>query len=218
MTVWFCCPSARPQDQAEFCFEAWRERGYRTAAIRPKQPLRATDLGCIEPRYLGWAASVDRLAALILAEDPDCTAIATGGDDCWPDPAMTAAQIEAQFVGFFDGTFGVMQPTGCHEPAMDQAATMPWLGREWCERACGGLGPLWPQYRHYFADAELKEVAGALNRYIEVDVINQDHRHWKKPPRQERPPHLLQVAKTWEQDRDLFEQRKAEGWPGGWPR
>lgn len=129
------------------------------------------------------------------------------------------------------GSFGVMQPTGDrwgeHEawarqmhpnrPAyIDRVAGSAWIGREFAQRAYGGNGPLWPEYQHMFVDEELQAVAEKMGVFWQRRELTQFHHHWGRGPAQNMPAFLAKANSNahWVASRELFEKRKAAGFPG----
>ena len=105
-----------------------------------------------QAEYPGYANSVNKLVKTILEFDPECVAVVAFGDDMAPDPKRTANEIATGYVKRFDGTLFALQPTGdrwsletCKQPQSERVAGSPWLGREFCQRAYMGRGPLWPE-------------------------------------------------------------------------
>jgi hypothetical protein len=140
----------------------------------------------------------------------------------------------------YDTTFGVMQPTGDRwgdtqlarrqygenrGAYIDRIAGSPWFGREWVKCAYGGNGPMWGEYRHMYADEELLEVATKLGVYWPRRDLIQLHKHWGRKPGDEFatmadcPDFLMQVntEQHWNESYQLFNERKAAGWPGHEP-
>ena len=89
-------------------------------------------------------------------------------------------------------TFGVMQPTGDRwgdnessraafgenrGAEIDRIAGSPWMGREWCERAYLGNGPMPDFYHHLYIDEELQEVATRLGVFWQCRDLTQYHNH-----------------------------------------
>lgn len=126
-------------------------------------------------------------------------------------------------------TFGVCQPTGDRFAggSIDRICGSPWMGREFCRRMYQGNGPLFEGYRHMFVDEELQEVAlkyGVL--WQRPDLIHL-HRHYQREDlttqsdavRREVPEHLKQwnTQEHWAEAKKLFNERKAEGFPGSEP-
>src|SRR6266850_4068145 len=109
MSVWFAIASARPNGGT---VSEWKAKGYRIALFRDiGAPDIAADI-VISNVYEGYAKAVNALCKRILDEDPLAEWIVTGGDDNSPDPNHTPDEIASQCTEHFNGTFGVMQPTG----------------------------------------------------------------------------------------------------------
>ena len=159
--VWLCIPSCRPISECGPRFEKWSQQGYRIALLRQGDSVHPlVDFEIYTPRYLGWAASTNILAARVLQLDSSAQWIVGGGDDTLPDPHHSAEEIAVQCEKYFDAsqygarssgrcTFGVMQPTGHGwgddvfsraqwgedaQPWIDRIAGSPWMGCEWCQR------------------------------------------------------------------------------------
>ncbi len=150
------------------------------------------------------------------------------GDDEWSWrsrlPEATNAVLHNKYPSDLPkySTFGVMQPTG--DPWSDnhpgekrlirRVAGSPWLGREWCERANKGRGPLWPGgltclgcrgegigckecdwtgktkgFYHMFADETLQCVATQLGVFWQREDLTHHHEHWGRPKPGERMGH-----------------------------
>jgi hypothetical protein len=199
-------------ERAGETFRRWREMGYATAAMVDGPPA-VPNCDCYPNDYTGWASAVNWLARRL-----DFDWLVTGGADVLPDPIHAADQIAAECVDHFRGTFGVMQPAGDQYGAIATrtACVSPWMGREWCQRINGGLGPLWAGYRHFYADASLMDVAERLGRLWWRPDLSQFHDHWAR--RGDAPPdHIQHAAEANAADKALYEQRKRDGFPGSEP-
>jgi hypothetical protein len=190
--VWFVLPSARPADEANPIFAKWHKQGYNIAVLRKGDAVDA-DVVVTEQegQYAGWSSSVNRLAKLVLDADLGCEWIVTAGDDTIPDLNYKADDIARDCMRHFSeaqiahGTFGVMQPVGDrwwpNHPrggcSIDHIAGSPWMGREWCERANGGRGPMWPEFFHNYADECLQVVATKLGVFWQRPDIIHYHDH-----------------------------------------
>jgi hypothetical protein len=232
VSVWLCIPSARPPDQVEPVLAKWRERGYKIALWRDihSERIRCADQVMIGI-YPGYAQAVNGLAAEVLALDPSCDWIVTGGDDTLPDPNHTAEEIAQSCTMYFrrgwgrpgpSDTFGVMQPTGDRYAggSIDRIAGSPWLGREWCLRANGGRGPFWPEFTHMFGDECLKRTAEKLGVYWMRPDLTHFHNHFlrhsdrinsatvSKPV----PAHLVKwnTSEHWNEMKTIFKRLEAE--------
>lgn len=230
MSVWYAIPSKRPLADAERCLDAWAAKGYRIAVFRDSgEPFpRCATFGDTMRPYPGYARAVNELALGILELDPDAEWIVTGGDDVWPDERWRAIDIGEECTRNFRGTFGVMQPTGDRWGAdqaqpnfagsayIDRVCGSPWMGREFCERINGGQGPLWPEYTHMFVDEELQNVAQSLGILWQRPDLTQRHEHWARGAQRTVPEFLREVntREHWNQYKALFEDRKANGFPG----
>lgn len=134
-------------------------------------------------------------------------------------------------------TTGIMQPTGDRwgdDPAsrirygadrgayIDRICGSPWMGREWCERAYQGNGPMFDGYHHFYADEELQEVAQELGVLWQRRDLIQLHRHWGRKPggadESDVPEfYRANVSPDWGPAGALFRERKAAGFPGSQP-
>jgi len=136
-------------------------------------------------------------------------------------------------------TFGVMQPTGdrwgespnhvrpdMRSAYIDRVAGSAWLGREFCKRAYGGKGPLWPEYKHMWVDQELRDVAVKLGLYWERRDLTHHHAHAGRVPNYTSamiPPHLKkwtvgeEGGKHWRESEALYFSRRDRGFPGHEP-
>lgn len=132
MSVWFVIPSKRPLAEANVCFSAWMDMGYRVAVAREPEDGIPEGVKIIDvSTYQGWARSVNLLTSSIMALDLEAAWFVTGGDDYFPDPTKRADEIAAECAGHFMDIvhnsslgiapvgllkrapqFGVMQPTG----------------------------------------------------------------------------------------------------------
>jgi hypothetical protein len=214
VSAWFAIPSARRSEDAGPCLRAWRERGYLIALLRDDfEPdfLELADHVVAPRRYQGWASAVNILARVVLEADPECRVLITGGDDVYPAPDHVTF-LEQQFVHHFNGTLGVMQPDGHLDwsPMAPQIAWSPWLGREWCLRANGGKGPLWPEYFHGWADLELRQVASRLGLFWSRPDLTQRHEKHTSGLR----PGKKHADEHGAADREVYGRRQRRGFPG----
>lgn len=242
MSVWFCIPSCRAAAEAKACLDKWRGMGYKIALLRQGSAVEA-DLLIPTGEYLGWARSTNILAREVLRRDPDCAFVVGGGDDYVPDFGTTAGSIAVQcgkrFMNIhadaqddFTSTYGVMQPTGDRwgdSPSarmtygedrgaiLDRVAGSPWMGREFCERAYLGNGPMWDGYHHMFADEELCAVAEAQGVYWRRPDLTQYHEHYSRIPGMEPSAGEIYSREEWGFSSQMFNDRKWKGFPGSEP-
>jgi hypothetical protein len=187
MKAWFAIPSARPAEEANVVLRKWKEKGYGVAVWRDTGPdvLYTGEPVCdfyLTGKYPGYANAVNALAGKVLEFDPECRFIVTGGDDTEPDRAHDPDSIVKECEEHFGGTFGVMQPTGDRwaDGSIDRIAGSPWMGREWCERANGGAGPLWPEFTHMFVDQCLMDTAKRCGVFWQRRDLIHLHRHFMR--------------------------------------
>ena len=133
-------------------------------------------------------------------------------------------------------TFGVMQPTGDRwgdtpysraqfgedfGAYADRVCGSPWIGREFALRINQGRGPLWPEYFHMYEDEELFHVAQKYGVLWQRRDLIHLHNHWGRARgRAEDMPEFLKRANSpeeWRKAKELFDRRKAGGFPGSEP-
>ncbi len=214
-SVWYVIPSAN-RELCNKCFVAWRQMGYHTAVLADRVWARDdvwADVMLYCRQYNGYPAAVRELCKEI-GDRADI--IITGGDDVYPDPTMTAAEIAAQFHEHFPDGFGVMQPIGDDYPGTDRICGSPWMGRRFCDTINGGGGPFWHEYTHFFCDEEMFEVARKLGCLWQRKDLTQYHDHWSRNGGEQQPYHLKH-QKQWDTASHLFHKRKLAGFPGHEP-
>lgn len=241
MSVWVVLPSARPVAEVNARMDKWRDMGYRVALWRDAGEAPSCDRLFGYQLYPGYAVAVNAMAYAVFADDPACDWIVATGDDTDPDPTKRAGEIARecsdyfrQHANLFDlrttiagrDTFGVMQPTGdpwrdTQGRIIERIAGSPWLGREWCRRINRGVGPLWPEYTHCFADEELQNVAIKLGVFWQRPDLTHHHDNWarERHERADMPAFLTEAnsPEHWEKYSKLFAERKAAGFPGHEP-
>ena len=182
--VWLVMPSANIE-MAKKTFPEWKLRGYKIAIICPddlyNNYLPITDMIIKESKhfgYSGWAKSVNILCNEL--KDIDITIAA--GDDMYPDNNYVAEELRQQFINYFNGTFGIMQPIGdkfgsmaC--PECEQICGSAWLGKDFRNKINKGNGPMWDQYWHMYADTELYQIGIKYNCLWLREDLNQYHEH-----------------------------------------
>lgn len=235
--AWFCIPSARPIAEVLPVVAAWKAQGYGVALQRDgfkseESAARAAidtetfrQLGAsVDWRiYAGYAEAVNYLAARVLKENPECDWVVCAGDDTFPDPDKTGDEIAAELHTSFFGSYGVMQPTGDRWAdnlgvIIERIAGSPWLGREWCRRAHGGRGPLWPEFRHMFGDESLQLYAQSLGVFLQRPDLTHHHAHAQREPgsnvtsdARRHPAHMAQwnTQAHWQESKAIFERLKS---------
>jgi hypothetical protein len=139
MSVWVCCPSARPIEEVLKWAAAWKAKGYMVAVWRDNardsfalQAPGGCDLVMFHnDPYPGYAVAVNNLVKQIMLMHADAEWFIPYGDDGFPDAAHTAEEIATELRRHFyelhmsrenlgltraDAeqmcTFGVCQPVG----------------------------------------------------------------------------------------------------------
>jgi hypothetical protein len=166
--------------------------------------------------YSGWAVSNNHLLKTAKMMDDRSDWFAFGGDDYYPDLTVSANQVAYESTFHFNGTLGVMQPTGDRYGGgyIDTSAASPWIGKEFAERAYQGRGPFFEDYYHLYADTELQKVAEIYNVFWQRRDINQEHKHWSRPgivkPTYADDLYMISEGR----DKRLYEARSMANFPG----
>jgi hypothetical protein len=190
----------------------WSEMGYKTCVYIDKEgeiPVEADRVMVAKGEWRGFPHAMNLLCREVPGDVVVCI-----GDDIRPAPNFTPQSIVAEFLEHFPDTFGVMQPTGDVFGSSEEVCVAPWIGRKFIEEAYHGMGPYNEGYFHYFCDAELQEVATKLGAFYQRSDLYQYHDHWQRDPEANRPLHLMEAKDKWKANRDLFEDRKKNGFPG----
>lgn len=212
--VWFAIPSANAI-QAALTIPRWRAQGYKVALLFDRYEHRVeADLVVRQwTDWRGWVASVRYLTRVVLADKP---LIVTGGDDMYPDPTRTAAEVAEMFFSRFPDGMGVLQPTGDDLEGTDRICGSPFLGRAWLDRSYQGLGPFFGGYFSYYADEELLHVSRALGCLWQCPDLAHRHDHYTR--RGLPVPRYLKASHAkFGHDQAMFNYRKMNGWPGAVP-
>lgn len=220
MSVWFAIPSKKSAAECNKTVALWQSRGYKVSVLRDvgDEANVFADM-VLGEEYRGYASAVNQLC-FALKIIPDIEWIITGGDDVSPDPNHSPEQISTECTAHFNGTLGIMEPTGDRwmvdasgRCAAERVCVAPWLGREWIERGYEGHGPLCEAYHHFFVDEDLKNVTEKLGiLWHRPDLIHY-HAHWSRAG-QERPKYLERASTEWAKSKELFESRREAGFPG----
>ncbi len=213
--VWFAIPSANP-DKCRATLPAWRDMGYQVAILQNWE--RATipaDIVEWTDEYPGWGGSINHLVKRVVPKS--ATIIVSGGDDMLPDPNLTASEIAEQFYERFPDGFGVMQPHGDDWADTVSYCGSPWFGRAFADTMYRGHGPMWPGYRHNWADLELYWVARGMNALWTRDDLTQRHEHFWRTG-EERPAYWERnVGPNDKADVQLYISRMWQRFPGHEP-
>lgn len=205
-----CFPSCNPE-RARRAGERWSSRGYEVyIAAETGFPEVSGAVLVIKPRYSGYWAECNELVGLAALHG--CDVFVLIGDDMDPDPTKTAAEIGAEYLQRFPDGYGVMQPLDRPDRRFRGICGSPWFGRGWLERAYGGRGPTWAEYRQFFGDQELHRVAKREGVLWLRDDLYQEHHHWLWGAE---PKTDYQQAndRHWKADEALFHVRRQQGFP-----
>ena len=213
--IWYILPSAS-LEAANESLRQWRAMGYRVAVLIDPHGFEdyevLADLVIAVDDYFGYPWAINRI--LSHPGVREAPVVVAGGDDMFPDP-KPPEKIALEFTDRFPDGFGVMQPTGDGHRC-DQICGSPWMGRKFVRTINGGRGPFWPEYRHFFADREMKEVAERLGILWQRPDLRHRHDHWSWSGRR-RPEHMKATRQWHAHDRDLFQRRCASDFPGHEP-
>ncbi len=210
--VWFAIPSASPEN-CRRVLPVWREMGYRTAILQNFERADIpADLVVWSDHYPGWAGSINILAREVVPASAPI--IVSGGDDMLPDPNVPADRLAEQFLDRYPDTFGVMQPHGDDYHDTRHYCGSPWLGRAFCDRMYKGRGPMFPGYRHNWADVELYWVAKCRGLLWSRPDLTQRHEHFFRKE-QDKPAYWTHSVQSNDfRDVSLYLERKAREFPG----
>lgn len=215
MAVWYCTPSARPKEEAEACFSKWLEFGCKVIIMREGPALELPIVQYPVSFYSGYPISCNTLIKMARVIDQSAEWFILGGDDYYPDMRLKANEVADECDAHFGGTFGVMQPTGDRygNGYIDTAAASPWIGKEFCNRAYSGYGPLHAGYHHLYADTELQAVAQLHGVFWQRLDIKQEHKHWSRYGNV-KPDYADGLYAGSQIDQSLYEFRKEQDFPG----
>jgi hypothetical protein len=199
-------------DKTKDMIGLWKEFGYKVSILL-NPPHKNTDLleadrVIVQNEWKGFTT-----AANILCKETPGDIIVVAGDDLYPDPNHTAQEIGEDFIKRFPDLNGLMQPIGDKYGCTHKCAVSPWIGRKFIETAYNGKGPYWEEYYHYFSDEELQSYATKMRVFQQREDLIQYHDHWQRKENAKRPPYLMKAKSLWAQNKKLFEERLAKGFP-----
>lgn len=209
--VWTVWPSAQC-DRCESTSRRWQAFGCKVAVMvdwdapTPESPDAVFEC----PDWRGYPTAMNTLCRAVPGQVVICAA-----DDIYPPEELPLAAIYTEFLERFPDAYGVMQPTGDRFASIDLCCPSPWLGRALIEQLYDGTGPFFPEYYHYFCDEELKVVAEMNGVLWQRQDISQYHDHWQRAEDGgTRPAHLIVAKDKHKAGQELFQKRKASGFPG----
>lgn len=147
--------------------------------------------------------------------------VTCAADDMDPDPEHDAQEIAEAYLNRFPDGLGILQacgdPQGVDEfghQAASRICGSPTFGRGWFEKAYGGKGPFWDDYRSFYCDEELKEVAEKLGVLWMASEYTFLHKHWSWGWRPQAEYQKRNSDWHWSADKELFDSRKKMEFPG----
>lgn len=212
-------PSAKV-DRANECVKLWAAKGYKTLVY-----LDQFSSDCIADivshgsgtPFAGYYRIAGTLARQAFAKGADV--VTCIGDDMLP-PEQGAEWIAEDYFKRFPSGLGVYQGCGDEQgkdetgtPAAARICGSPTFGIEWSNRAYQGVGAFCDVYHSYYGDESLFNVAGRLGLLWLEPSVNIFHKHWSWGHMPIQPYHQRNQLR-WEQDRQIFLIRKANGFPG----
>jgi hypothetical protein len=222
MSVWLVIPTKKEAREVAIAVEPWKQKGYRIALFRDEGDAKVDADLIISGAYRGYPQAINQLCHTVFSHDRRAEWVCAAGDDMLP-PDPSPDQIARECTEHFHGTFGVMQATG--DPfgvdesgrcAAERICGSPFLGREFCARWNGDIGPFWPEFWHYFADEALHDELLMHSLLWQRKDLTIFHDH---PSRTGLPtPHYMEKTQAgWAKDEAIFRARKAAGFPGHEP-
>jgi len=223
-----CFPSAKIARGVE-CANAWVARGYIPVVMLDKPPQDNEwpkfDGGIVMTTpsmpFLGYYKTINSICCMAFEHGADL--VTCIGDDQTPDPYKNAQEIAEIYFNRFQDGFGVMQSSGDPQgrdahgiPAAARICGSPTFGIEWYMRAYGGRGAFCSDYKSFYADEDLWNVAGLCGRLYMNPNLTIFHNHWSWG-HMKREDYHERAQQNWTRDKALFFYRKAEGFPGWEP-
>jgi hypothetical protein len=210
---WIVFPAGNPV-AGQVCANLWKHAGWRVAAqTDPGQPQIKCDLPITAP-----FASVAETFNTFARQLRGAKGIIYGNDDEFPGYGADVENFTAAFLSRFPDTFGVAQPTRCSTPDIIGGAPYPLVGGEFARRINGGQGAFREEYGHYFDDRELHDVAELLGCFAVLPDVEIKHLHHSYGFPDMLPKQARQRARDRHANaRKLYEERKANGFPGHEP-
>lgn len=223
-----CFPSAKIERGIE-CVNAWVARGYIPIVMLDKIPADDEwpkfDGGILmtspETPFPGYYKVINNICCMAFQHGADL--VTCIGDDMSPDPNKSAQEIaDEYFIRFPDG-FGVMQACGDPQgrdvfgtPAAARICGSPTFDRKWFRRAYGGRGPFCTDYRSFYSDEDLWNVAGLCGNLYLNPRLTIFHNHWSFGG-MKRETYHERAELNWSHDKMIFAHRRAEGFQGWEP-
>jgi hypothetical protein len=210
--IWVVFPTGNSA-AGQVCADAWKAHGFKVGVlIDLDEPKVDADLVLIPDKYPGCVASLNMLTKR--AFELGAAGVVLSADDGFP--GSTSDKFWQRYQELLGG-FGVLQPTGDFYEAFNWCAPCPLIGRSTFACLYGGNGPLCGDYRHYYADQEIRDVAIASRCFATDNELTIEHRHFSRGHKDTLPPAKRRYAQSTNAgDRHTYEFRKAAGFPGAW--
>lgn len=218
-------PSAKPEI-AIVCAEKWTKAGYSVHVMLDKGVLGASPwcyfVNCQQDRFPGYYRVINELVAQAFKRGADL--VTCIGDDMLPPHEAHAEAVALMYFSKFPDGFGVMQATGDPQGKDDQGVQAaaricgsPTFGRGWFERGYGGKGPFCEEYRSFYSDEDLWNVARKSEVLYLEPRLTIFHNHWSWGHMKKQEYHNA-AQNNWGLDKLTFERRQKEGFPGWEPK
>lgn len=210
MNLWVSMVSGNPS-LAEFNGRKWKAAGFKLFADIECGLVPCADETRMRA-YDGHPRSSNRAIADCIALGADV--VLNVNDDMYPID-MTADDLIRAWSFVFDlSTLGVMQCAGDMWGGMAWAAVCPAVGREYAQRINGGRGLYWPEYNHYFADQEIREVAERLGKFHLHTSLKIYHDHHTRGGRDGlTAQNRAHTQSKHERDRQIYNSRLSANFP-----
>lgn len=219
MKHWVVFPAADP-NRGWACAKKWIDRGFQ-ALVLVDNPLwiHTSEMSfhlmqgpSVFPGYYKVANAITMEAFKRGAELVTCI-----GDDMLPDPTRTADDIQVMYFKRFPNGEGVLQATGDEQGEKingewnsQRICGSPTFGRGWYETGYKEIGGFCSQYRSFYGDEDLLNVAKKRGVLWQEPSIKIDHVHWAFGRAVKQTYHDA-AQKNWEADQKVFFERKAAG-------
>ena len=217
MKHFVCFPSADPMIGLT-CAKKWIERGY-DAMILLDPP---NWLVSAEPRlhlihgpipFPGYYKVINTLTTA--AFDAGADVVTCIGDDMLPDPIRTAEDIAQMYLKRFPKGEGILQAVGDAQGEKiggewnsQRICGSPTFGRNWFSEGYPYEGGFCSQYRSFYGDEDLQNVAKKKGLLWQELTLKIDHLHWAFG-RSHKQPYHDKAQKNWDEDAKTFQHRKA---------
>lgn len=212
-------PSANP-DRGAACAARWKKKGYTPIVMLDDFSISIPDAIMFQTPvrpFPGYYRIINHIVVYAL-DKLDLDLVTCIGDDMDP-PDDGAQEIARMYFDRFPMGEGILQ--GCGDPqgkddrgipAAARICGSPTFGNDWLMKAYGGKGAFHSGYSSFYSDEDMWNVAHNAGLLWLNPEINIYHKHWSWG-HTVREDYHRQAQKNWQDDKALFERRKAEGFP-----